>query len=135
MQPKININLKIKSFNSHADLLDACETCINYDLYHPGWTMFEWYSKHLDGWNIFSSIHIAYIDNIPVGVLGVVLDSYAGYYNCGTYVIPEFRRKGIGSGLINHALKQGIELSASNCYNVSISFYKKALYDNPRYIS
>lgn len=133
LESKITVeNLVIKKFVGRHDLRMAAEIAIENRLYVRGWTL----KKSLTSLIFYASkgrilrgieIHMAYMNNIPVGIIfaRIGLPKYKKHF-VSVFVLPAFRRCGIGKLLIKNAVVlPDYTISYTEGIKGSITFFRK----------
>jgi GNAT superfamily N-acetyltransferase len=74
---------------------------------------------------IAKHVLIYYKDGKPVAAFIILKGVLGNSYNCGVYVLPEYRKRGIDKALIKRARQKGFDVFPWMGSNDAATFYKK----------
>lgn len=115
----------IRHFHTLEQIKEACTIAKRARLYAIWGTMRHWYA---DPERFVKAAFIAYENNSPVGSFIIIYAKESeSYYNCGTYVLKQYRRKGYGKEMIALAKSLGYYIVPwKECMSAKL-FYESVL--------
>ena len=89
------MDLRVEVANCPDKIVEFAKISLQNRLYVSGWTLHDWFCDAINRPNKYSTISLAYLDEVPVGV--AVVDCF---YEAGVFVRKIHRHKGIGTELV-----------------------------------
>jgi len=118
--------ITIRTYKTKQSINNAAILANKHRLYVDGWCMRGWY-KNPDN---IQYIVLLWKDGHLCGSFVRLTDEYAKYsnHNCGTFISPDYRSKGLGRSIITHAskIKQSKLRWEAGIFGSNI-FYKKTI--------
>lgn len=105
---------------------DECARLIReYKLHNDSYSGFYWFAYHGRWAKDVETISIAYIENTPIGI--AIKINGSGMMGCAItcYISPKYRRKGIGSELVQKIVSRKVIDGGAHQFPIGFPKYDK----------